>query len=271
MKKLINLIFLLFLINLTTFSNNISSTKGIEIIEINGQYIDITITPYGGKDIKLEQCSNKNTSIINKSIIKTKLKYRIDNDKEHSFFKTKIKLNLLIPQNTKFKYFIKTTNSTISINGINGNIFINNSKGKITVNNLVGNLNLLNSDKTIILSNIVGDIFIKSQSSKVFTKNTFGLLDIQTSNKKIKIKNAEKIGDISTTNASIIAEFNSITSDSKIVTSNHSLTIKIPKDHDFNFSIFGDLIHIENEFPKLKTNSFLILGTSNGTINIKGK
>ena len=268
MKKIKNLFFLLLLINLTAFSNDIISPK---TIEINGKYIDLTIVPYGGKDIKLNQLSSKSTPIIDKTVIKTGLKYTIDNDNKHNFFKSKVKVNLLIPQNTKFKYFIKTSNSNISINGINGHFFIDNSKGKISVDNLVGNLNLFNSNKAITLSNIVGDIFIKSKFSKVITKNTFGLLDIQTSHKKIKIKNAEKIGNISTTNASIVAEFKSITPDSKIVTSNHNLSIKIPKDHNFNFSIFGDLISVKNVFPKFKTNSFLILGTSNGTINIEGK
>lgn len=271
MKNSIFLFFFLILINITTFSNEITASEDIKIIEIHGQYLDINISPYGGKDIILNQLSDKKNPIIKTNITKDSLQYNLNNDKENSFFKTKIKFNLLIPQNSNFKYLIKTTNSSISVNGINGKISINNSKGEITIDNLVGDLDLLNSNKDIKLSNIVGDISVKSWLSEVTTKNTLGTLNIQTTYKKIKIKNAEKIGAISTSNAPILAEFQSITSDAKIVTSNHSLTIKIPENHKFNFSIFGDLIHVKNEFSQLKIDKFLILGTSNGTINIEKK
>ena len=228
------------MINITTFSNGVIASKGIKIIEINGQYIDLNIQPYYGRNIILTQLS----------------------DKKNSFFKTKVKFNLLIPKNTNFKYLIKTTNSSISVNG---KLSIDNSKGKVTIDNLIGDLDLLNSRKDIKLSNIVGDISVKSRFSRVTTKNTLGILNVKITDRKIKIKNAEKIGNISTSNAPISAEFQNITSNSKIVTSNHSLSIKIPKNHNFDFSFFGDLIHVKNEFLKLNTDNFLILGTSNGT------
>ncbi|MCS5420521.1 MULTISPECIES: hypothetical protein [Psychrilyobacter] len=269
MKNSIFFFFFLILINITAFSNGTIPSKGIKIIEIKGQYIDLTISPYGGENIVLNQLSDKKNPIIKNNITKDSLQYNLNNDKKNSFFKTKVKFDLLIPQNTNFKYLIKTTNSSISVHGINGKLSIDNSRGEVAIDNLVGDLDLLNSNKDITLSNIVGDISVKSWFSRVTTKNTLGTLNIRTTNKKIKIKNAEKIGEISTSNAPISAEFRSITSDSKIVTSNQSLTIKIPKKHNFNFSIFGDLIHVKNEFAKLKTNKFLILGTSNGTINIE--
>jgi hypothetical protein len=271
MKNSVFFFFFLILINITAFSNEVINSKGIKIIEIKGQYIDLTISSYGGENIILNQLSDKNNPIIKTSIREDILQYNLDNHKKNSFFKIKVKFNLLIPQNTNFKYFIKTTNSSISIDGINGNFSIDNSKGKVTIDNLVGDLDLMNSNKDIKLSNIVGDISVKSRFSRVTTKDTLGILNIQTTHKKIKIKNAEKIGDISTSNAPISAEFQSITSDSKIVTSNHSLTIKIPENHNFNFSIFGDLIYVKNEFSKLNTDNFLILGTSNGTIKIEKK
>lgn len=271
MKNSIFFFFFLILINITTFSNGVIPSKGIKIIEIKGQYINLNIQPYYGRDIILNQLSDKKNPIIKNNITKDSLQYNLNNEKKNSIFKTKVKFNLLIPKNTNFEYLIKTTNSSISVNGINGKLSIDNSKGKVTINDIVGNIDILNSNKDINLSNIVGDISVKSRFSQVTSKNTLGILNIQTTDKKIKIKNAEKIGDISTSNAPISAEFQSITSDSKIVTSNHSLTIKIPENHNFNFSIFGDLIHVKNEFSRLKTNNILILGTSNGTIKIEKK
>ena len=259
------------MINITTFSNGTITSKGIKTIEIKGLYINLNIIPYGGENIVLNQLSDKKNPIIKKNITEDTLQYNLNNDKKNSFFKTKVKFDLFIPQNTNFKYLIKTENSSISVNGINGNLSINNSKGKVTIGNLVGDLYVINSNKDIKLSNIVGDIYVKGLFSQVNTKNTLGVLNIQTTDKKIKIKNAEKIGSISTSNASISAEFQDIISDSKIVTSNQSLTIKIPEKHSFNFSIFGDLIHVKNEFSQVKTNNFLILGTSNGTIKIEKK
>lgn len=271
MKNSIFLFFFLILINTTTFSNGTIPSKGIKTIEIKGQYINLNIIPYAGENIILNQLSDKKNSIIKNNITKDTLQYNLSNEKKNSFFKTKIKFDLLIPQNSNFRYLIKTTNSSISVNGINGIFSIDNTKGKITINNLVGTLEVMNSNKDIKLSNIVGDIYVKGLFSRVITENTLGVLNIKTTDRKIKIKNAEKVGSISTSNASISAEFQNIISGSKIVTSNHSLTIKIPEKHNFNFSIFGDLIHVKNEFPHLKTNKFLILGTSNGTIKIEKK
>ncbi|MEI6856284.1 hypothetical protein [Psychrilyobacter sp.] len=271
MKNSIFFFFFLILINITTFSSVATTSKGIKIIEVKGQYIDLSILPYNGRNIVLNQLSDKKNPIIKTNITKNSLQYNLNNDKKNSFFKTKVKFNLLIPQNTNFKYLIKTTNSSISVDGINGKLSIDNSKGEVTIDKLIGDLDLLNSNKDIKLSNIVGDISVKSYFSQVTTKNTLGTLNIQTTHKKIKIKNAERIGNISTTNAPILAEFKSITPDAKIVTSNHNLTIKTPENHNFNFSIFGDLIHIKNEFLQLKIDNFLILGTSNGTIRIEKK
>lgn len=271
MKNSIFLFFFLILINITTFSNGTNASKGIKTIEITGQYISLNIVPYGGKNIILNQLSNKKNPIIKSNTTENTLQYILINEKKNTFFKTKVKFDLLIPQNTNFKYLIKTTNSSISVNGINGNFSIDNSKGKITIDNMVGTLEITNSNKDIKLSNIVGDIYVKGLFSRVITKDTIGVLNIKTTDRKIKIKNAEKVGNISTSNASISAEFQNITSDSKIVTSNHNLTIKLPEDHNFNFSIFGDLIHVKNEFPQLETDKFLILGTSNGTIKIEKK
>jgi len=269
MKNSIFFFFFLILINITTFSNGAIPSKGIKIIEINGQYIDLNIQPYYGRNIILTQLSNKSNPIIENKITKDVLQFNLNNEKKNSIFKTKVKFNLLIPKNTNFKYLIKTTNSSITINDVNGIFSINNSKGKVTVNDIVGNIDILNSNKDINLSNIVGDISVKSRFSRVTSKNTLGILNIQTTDRKISIKNAEKIGDISTSNAPISAEFQNITSNSKIVTSNHSLSIKIPENHNFDFSFFGDLIHVKNEFLKLNTDNFLILGTSNGTIKIE--
>lgn len=271
MKNSILLFCLLILINIHTFSNEVIFSENINVIDIKGQYIDLTILPYNGKNIILNQMTDNKNQMIKTNITKDILQYNLNNDKKNSFFKTKVKFNLLIPQNTNFKYLIKTKDSSLSINKIHGKISIDNSKGNVSVDNLIGDLYLLNSNKDIKLSNIIGDIFVKSYLSKVTTKNTLGTLNIQTTSKEIDIKNAERIGDISTSNAPISAEFQSITFNSKIVTSNHNLTIKIPENHNFNFSIFGDLINIKNEFLQLKINKNLILGTSNGIIKIEKK
>lgn len=269
MKNSIFLFFFLVLINITTFSNVSIPSKGIQIIKINGQYIDLNVSSYTGTNIILNQLSAKNKPIIKTNITNNNLEFYLNNDKKDSLLKFKTKFNLLVPQNTNFKYIIKTKNSSIFVDRINGYFYINNPKGKVTINNLIGDLYIFNSNKSIELSNIVGNIFIESFLTQVTTKNTIGVLNIQTTYKKIKIKNAEKIGTISTSNASIYAEFKNITPHAKVVTSNHDLTIKIPEDHNFNFSIFGDLVHVKNEFSESKVNNFLILGTSNGTINIE--
>lgn len=271
MKNSIFLFLFLILISTATFSNGSTTSKGIKTIEINGKYINLNIISYTGEEIILNQLSDKKSPILEEEITKDILQYNLSNDKKNNFFKTKIKFDLLVPQSSNFKYLIKTTDSSIYVDGINGNFSINNSNGKIEINNLVGTLNIINSNNDVKLTNIVGDIYVKGLFSRVITENTLGILNIKTTNKKIKIKNAEKIGNISTSNASISAEFEGIVSNSKIATSNHNLAIKIPENHDFDFSIFGDLIHIENEFSQLKTNKFLILGTSNGTIKIKKK
>lgn len=271
MKKSIVSFSLFFFININIFSNHIFTPNNINIIDVKGQYIDLTISSYEGKNIILNQTTNKKNLIIKSKVIKKTLQYNLDNDKRNSFFKTKTKFNLLIPQKTNFEYLIKTSNSSFSINKINGKININNSKGKINIDNLVGNLYLINSNKGINLSNITGDVFIKSSLSPVTTINTLGTLNIHTTFKKINIKNAERIGNVSTSNAPIFAEFKDIIFSSKIVTSNHNLTLKIPENHDFNFLIFGDLIRIQNEFSQLKFNKSLILDTSNGTVKIQKK
>jgi len=273
MKKSIFLFFLFFLININIFSNELMAfnIKNINVIDIKGQYIDLTISSYDGKNIVLNQITNKKKLIIKTNIIRDTLQYNLNNERKNSFFKIKTKFNLLIPKNTHFEYLIKTTNSSISINKIHGEVSINNTKGEINIDNLVGDLSLINSNKDINLSNIIGDIFVKSYLSQVTTINTLGTLSIQTNSKEINIRNADKIGDISTSNAPISAEFQNVVSNSKIITSNHNLTIKIPEDHNFNFSIFGDLIRIQNEFLQLKIKKYLILGTSNGTIKIQKK
>ena len=70
MKNSIFFFFFLILINITTFSNGIIASKGIKIIEIKGQYIDLTISPYGGENIVLNQLSNKKNPIIKNNITK---------------------------------------------------------------------------------------------------------------------------------------------------------------------------------------------------------
>lgn len=269
MKKLIHFFCFLILINITSFSSEICISKDIKIIEINGQYIDLNITHYGGENIVLNQISDKKNSIIKNNLIKEVLQYNLNNNKKNDFLKTRVNFDLFIPQNTNLKYIIKTRNSSVSVNGVNGDFLIDNSKGDVTIENLVGNLKIVNTKKDIKLSNIIGDIYVEGLLSQVITKNTLGVLNIKTTDKKIEIKNADKIGNISTSNASILAEFKKIILDSKIVTSNHDLIIKIPENRTFDFSIFGDLINVNNDCSKLESENFLILGTSNGTIQIK--
>jgi len=268
MKNSVFFFFFLILINITTFSNEKIASKDINIVEIKGQYINLNIIPYDGENIILNQLSDKKKPIIKTNITKNILQYTLDNNKT-SFFKTRTKFNLFIPKNTNLKYLITTINSSIFSNGVDGDFSIINSKGEITIHNAQGNINAVNTNRDIKLCNITGNISARGNFSQIFTKNTKGILNVQTTNKKIKIKNADTVGNISTSNATILAEFKNILPDSKIVTSNSNLTIKIPKNHDFNFSIFGDLIHLKGKFTQLKTNNFLTLGTSNGIIEIK--
>ena len=268
MKKIITLLFIL--ISITSFS---SKDINIEKIYIRGDFINLKITPYSGKKITLIQISDSDVPIIEKTINSNSISYNLypNQVKKHNFFKRKTKVELLIPKNYNLDYIINTTNSSISIHNITGNIFIANTRGDVTTSNIVGNLNINNLYESIFVFDIVGDVNINSKNTRIRTENTTGLLNIKTTNRRVKVINADTIGDILTSNSKLYVEFNKITPTSRVVTSYHHIILKIPESHDFGFTIFGDLIKVKNKFPKTDSKKFLVLGTSNGTISINKK
>ncbi len=271
MKKTIFLAFFTVFFNIAAFSmdNNIDTI--IDNIIINGKNISLFIETYSGDEILLTQLSQKNRDIIEKKIEGDTIIYDVKKNSSSYVYSTKVKLKLSIPQNMELHYFITTTSGDIVIDGVRGDIKVDNTNGKVLVKNTIGNLEISNTKKRIDLSNILGDININAKGSKILTDSTFGVLSAITSNNKITVKNASTIRNISTSNSKVYVDTLDVTFNSKVITNNNDITLYVPIEKNFDFSYFGDLIKIKNDFEPFEAAKFLIVGTSHGTIKIKCK
>ncbi|MCK5779456.1 MAG: hypothetical protein KAH04_00440 [Psychrilyobacter sp.] len=272
MKKIIIYLSLIFSFTISTFSQE-TNPKIIDSIKIIGNQISLDIESYDGNTVKLVPQSKRSDFNIISNNEADKTTYTISNNRGNFlyFLKLKTKFKLFIPNGKDIKLEVDTVNSDISTRDFIGMLTINNTNGEIKVNDLVGELNIYNTNGVISITDTVANIELINERGRVYTTNTVGTLNVKTSYRKIVIKNADTIDSITTSYAKIYVDFNHATHDAKIVTSNHNITLVIPKQREFGFSIFGDLIKIKNEFPHTLKANLLVLGTSNGTIKIKAK
>jgi DUF4097 and DUF4098 domain-containing protein YvlB len=129
---------------------------------------------------------------------------------------------------------IVTSNAPIRLEDVKGNARLQTSNGSLNVRRLEGRLDARTSNSGIECVGIEGDASLRSSNGRITIEDGRGTLDAETSNSSINIQMFEpKSGApvrLTTTNGSIEATFDKLESDVRAVTSNSSITLRLPSN-----------------------------------------
>lgn len=160
---------------------------------------------------------------------------------------------------------------------------VETSNGSIDIENVKGDISLRSSNGSLEIVNLEGELEAFTSNGNIIAENITGKTNVTSSNGRINIKQVPKIKNVITSNGSITAEIVKLNNDVLLSTSNSNINLFLPQDinarvnaNTSNASVNVQSLKIVSEYV---TNSKLdgIIGkggykitanTSNSSINI---
>jgi hypothetical protein len=244
----------------------------IEIISGQLDHIQIATTIYVNKLSKEEADDIVNNSNVTYEENGSTLKLEAEG-KEYRVFgikqKPRMDLVITVPANLVVNYdldmkngklvasdittadhfMITTTNGSIQVNNMVGDIFAKTTNGKILVDNIQGDVDLDTTNGSITTNVVDGDVKAATTNGKISGDTLTGSVDIETTNGSITLTDVLHDVEADTTNGSITIHTNSLGGDWELDTTHGKIDIYVPEHSNFDVEGSGGNKQIHSDFP----------------------
>jgi hypothetical protein len=164
---------------------------------------------------------------------------------------------------------IKTTNGSIQVNNMVGDIFAQTTNGKVLAENVQGDVDLDTTNGSITTNIVEGDVKAATTNGKISGSTLAGSVDVSSTNGSITLTDVLEDVEANTTNGSITIHTKSIGGDWELDTTHGKISIYVPDDSNFEVEGSGGNKDIHSDFP-LKITGRDVSGTvGNGKHEIK--
>lgn len=177
----------------------------------------------------------------------------------------------LVASDIKIKdiFIVDTTNGSIHVSNIVGDVLAESTNGNIQVEQIVGDVDLETTNGSITTNNVDGDVISETTNGKIIGSNLSGKLDVETTNGSITLTEVLHDVEAATTNGSITVHTSSIGGDWELDTTNGKVELFVPEQSDFEVDGSGARDGIQSDF-RLKISKGNVRGiVGNGEHEIK--
>jgi DUF4097 and DUF4098 domain-containing protein YvlB len=268
---------------------------GTEVVIIEDTNGSIVLQPGDGADVKVETTvfvdkvnAERAQEIADRSKIVfsegSTLKIEAQGEKYDAFgaaFSPRMNLIVTLPQSKKVDVQVvtrngkieakelalrtelkaNTTNGSISMSELKGNVYVETTNGRITLQEIGGNAELRSTNGSLRAEEIDGNVTAETTNGEIVAEQVAGALKAHSTNGRIVVDEVKGEIRAETTNAGITAESTVMGGDWELETTNGRIEVSLPRDASFR--AVGESGHgnVTNEFPGLNVSGKRLSGT----------
>lgn len=173
---------------------------------------------------------------------------------------------------------IRTTNGTITLSGLDGDLHAETTNGAIDAAGIRGKVSLSTTNGTVSAKNIGGDAKIDTTNGAVTIEQAGGTVDVDTTNGKITIFEAAKDVKADTTNGAVSVASHTVGGNWELKTVNSLIEVKLPPSADAEIKAAAANGTITTDLPltvekkkltgKLGSGKYQIKLDTNGSVDV---
>ncbi|PYI51639.1 DUF4097 family beta strand repeat-containing protein [Paenibacillus flagellatus] len=123
---------------------------------------------------------------------------------------------------------VRTTNGSVSVNGLDGNLIADTTNGSIRASGIGGMADLGTTNGAVTVADVSGDAFARTTNASVRMERIRGKAEAETQNGAIGIEEAERGVRAKTTNGAVTVASHTVGGDWKAETTNGRIELKLP-------------------------------------------
>ncbi|MEX2416282.1 MAG: DUF4097 family beta strand repeat-containing protein [Paenibacillaceae bacterium] len=149
----------------------------------------------------------------------------------------------------KDSFNVDTTNGSITLRNIQGEIIAQTTNGTMIVENINGNVELDTTNGAITANDVDGDVFADTTNGKIIAARISGKVEADTTNGSIALTDVLEDVTADTTNGGITVRSTSLGGDWELDTTHGNVEIYLPEQANFEIAGSAGNNNIRSDFP----------------------
>ncbi|WP_426451490.1 DUF4097 family beta strand repeat-containing protein [Paenibacillus sp. S-38] len=165
----------------------------------------------------------------------------------------------------------ETTNGSITLTGVKGDLELRTSNGRVEAGNTQGTLTLQSTNGRIEVKEHNGDALLRTTNGKLSASSVTGSLEAVTTNGTIEAEEVSLGFKAHTTNGTIEASSEEVGGDWDIRTSNGKIKLGLPAEGDYRVESAGKHSRVESQLPFTVQDDTVqgVVGTGRHTVRLE--